>query len=414
MQISASTVDGDQTPTWQASLQLACDWTINRSMIHTVEAPFSDSMFEWLDQYGDWRGAFRGEYAADECAWDVFCPIWHGGQAVKALALAHEFSGEARLLQAAHEGADFIMRHTIREDGPDQGLILAYEKGSAGVNTSAQLECLDGLFELGRVSGDTRYIDTAIANLQWIKEYLFLSEEGLFRDDYVPGVGIVTEPRGWRERNKIAFPGRPLLDDGVFLKGHEATGDESLKAVAVRTAERLLADEDPAGNWKAFHPAKPESGVIHPRHAYWWGRPMWMVHQATGASKYSDACRRSAQWYVNAMRRDGGMFRETDGEFNTTSFGHAASGIACAAILWLDLKREYGDTEWDEPIRRALGFCRGVQFTQARDENLQGAILEKVLPPKGSDRPPWRLRDVGTFFYIQALVMALRDAPELL
>jgi hypothetical protein len=139
-----------------------------------------------------------------------------------------------------------------------------------------------------------------------------------------------------------------------------------------------------------------------------------MVHRATGEPRYLDLCRRSARWYVQAMRTDGGLFRDTYGDFSTPSFGHATSGIACAAILWADLVREYGDDEWREPIRRALGFCRAVQFTRASDPNLQGAILEKVLPPAGSDAPPWYLRELGTFFYVQALCQVLRDCPEVL
>ena len=34
------------------------------------------------------RGAFRGEYCARTRQWDIFGPLWHGGQGVKALTLA--------------------------------------------------------------------------------------------------------------------------------------------------------------------------------------------------------------------------------------------------------------------------------------------------------------------------------------
>ena len=55
-----------------------------------------------------------------------------------------------------------------------------------------------------------------------------------------------------------------------------------------------------------------------------------------------------------------------------------------------------------------------MQFTDAADENLQGAILEKVVHPNGSDAPPWYLRDIGTFFYVQAASRALYERPEAL
>lgn len=398
---------------WRDSVRMACEWMIETSMIRTPEVHFENSGFTSLDEYADWRGAFRGEYAASTRHWDVFCPVWHGGQGVKALTLAYGALGDNAYLAAAREGAEFILRHQIVDDHhPDFGLIPAYENAE-GLNTSAILECLDGLFTLAEATGENRYADAAIAALRWVQARMFLPDEGLFADHY---------DRKTREIRRASFmpealypqPGRPLLDDGVFLIGHRLTGDDSLKDVAVRTADRLLRDENPEGNWKAFPPAKVDTGVIHPRHAYWWGRPLWMVHRATGDERYLDACRRSARWYANAMREDGGLFRKTGPDFKTPSFGHATSGIACAAIFWLDLVREYGDDEWHESIRKALSFCRSVQFTRTTDVNLQGAILEKVVHPAGSDAPPWYLRDVGTFFYVQAVCQALRDRPEIL
>jgi hypothetical protein len=397
---------------WRESLALACRWITEVSLIRTEAHPFEQSHFPALGKYRDWRGAFRGEYTAATHKWDVFCPIWHGGQGVKALALAYETLGEKAYLEAARLGADFILRHQVGERDPDAGLILAYED-TTGINTSAVLEALDGLFAFARVANEPRYAEAAVRALRWAQRRMFLPDEGLFSDDYHPDSRTISRA-GFMPADLYPQPGRPLLDDGVFLTGWQLTGDATLKDVAVRTADRLLRDEGPEGNWKAYPPSHPVTGKIHPRHAFWWGRPFWMVHRATGEPRYLDLCRRSARWYVRAMRTDGGLFRDTYGDFSTPSFGHATSGIACAAILWADLVREYGDDEWREPIRRALRFCRAVQFARASDSNLQGAILEKVLPPAGSDAPPWYLRELGTFFYVQALCQVLRDCPEAL
>ena len=330
------------------------------------------------------------------------------------MALAHAVLGDADLLEAAKTAADFLLRHQVSDPAdPDVGLMFAYEAGSDGVNTSAILEALDGLFVLASVSGESSYAEAAISALRWVRDKLFMPDEGLFWDDYDRDVGRFRRAR-WMEDTHFPQPGRPLLDDGVFLIGHELTGDDTLKEVAVKTADRLLTDEEPSGNWQAYPPADPVTGRIHPRHAYWWGRPMWMVARATGDDRYLACCRRSAEWYVHAMRTDGGLFRDTDPAFKTASFGHATSGIACAAILWHDLTKEFGDEAWQEPIQRALGFCRSVQFVETEDPDLHGAILEKVLPPAGRDAPPWYLRDVGTFFYVQAVCLMLRDAPTLL
>ncbi len=398
---------------WRESLVQACRWVTEVSQIRTEAHPFENSSFQALERYGNWRGAFRGEYTAATSKWDVFCPIWHGGQGVKALAMAYETLGDPAYLDAARLGADFILRHQISDEkDPDYGLILAYED-TTGINTSAVLESLDGLFTFARVTEEPRYAEAAVLALRWVRKRMFLPDEGLFADDYHPDTRQITRARFMRA-DVFPQPGRPLLDDGVFLTGWRLTGDEALKDVAIRTADRLLLDENPDGNWLCYPPAKPWNGDIHPRHAFWWGRPCWMVHQATGAQCYLDLCRRSARWYVGAMRSDGGLFRNTGPQFKTDSFGHATSGIACAVMLWSDLAREYGDTEWNESIRKGLSFCRSVQFTKANDSNLQGAVLEKVLFPAGSDALPWYLRELGTFFYVQALCQVIRDQPELL
>ncbi len=399
------------TRNWTESLQLACRWITERAMIRSTEPPFdADVTFKNPQRYPDWRGAFRGEYSSAQQRWDVFGPIWHTGHGVKALALAGQALDDRQLLDEARYAADFLLRHQNRdESNDDHGLIPAYEDDHCS-STSCLLEGLSGLFTLSEVTDDSGYADAAIRALRWVQRKAFMPEEGLFRDGYNLQDRRFEQPAWWGSD----VIGRPLIDDGVFITGYERTGDESFKAVMVRLAERLLADEDPPGNWKLYPPNVAATGKIHPRHAYWWGRPLWMVHRHTGDQRYLDACRRSAQWYVRAMRADGGIFRDTYPDFTTPSFGQATSGIACAVILWHDLAVYAGDTQWDGPMRKAIRFCRSMQMVQCQDENLHGAILEKVHPPCGSDAPPWYLRDVGTSFYVQAVCMLMRNLPRIL
>lgn len=151
---------------WRNSVRLACNWVIDISMIKTRQLELESSSFEHIHGYSDWRGAFKGEYNASTCKWDVFCPIWHGGQGVKALALAYSVLNEEAYLQAARAAADFILRSQVSDEkDPDFGHILAYEGGSEGVNTSAIFESLDGLFTISEVSGDEKYADAAIKAL---------------------------------------------------------------------------------------------------------------------------------------------------------------------------------------------------------------------------------------------------------
>ena len=50
-----------------------------------------------------------------------------------------------------------------------------------------------------------------------------------------------------------------------------------------------------------------------------------------------------------------------------------------------------------------------MQFRSAADPNLQGAVLEKLLMPDGSDRSPYYLRDLGTIFFLQAAAAYLKQ-----
>jgi len=170
----------------------------------------------------------------------------------------------------------------------------------------------------------------------------------------------------------------------------------------VRTAETLLRDEEPAGNWIAYIPCNKIKGSIHPRHAYWWGRPMLEVFRATGDERFRECFERSVQWYKGALRRDGGFIRNTYSDFSTDCFGHATSGAACAALVFLDHWELTADRSSAQHAARALEYCLGMQFTRPQDPNLAGCILEKVLPPDGTDRSPFQIRDLGTIFFVQA------------
>jgi hypothetical protein len=316
---------------------------------------------------------------------------------VKALVMASKVLGDS-LLDGAVRGADFVLNARVAS-GKDKGLILAYEDKPDKVNTSAILECLDGLFSLTDVTGKTKYRDAALDALAWVAERAY-QRDGLFYDLYVPAAGEFVP-------NAYNCVGRPLLDDAVFLTGYRLTGQNKFRALAVETAERLLRDENPPGNWINYPPCSRRSGVIHPRHAYWWGYPMLAVHGEAKDERYLDCFRRSVQWYRSALRRDGGLFRGTYTDFSTDSFGHAISGVGCAVIMFIAAFKLDKDPTILKDIERGLDFCSGVQFTRPADPNLKGAILEKILPPDGTDNSPFYIRDLGTIFFIQAASSAL-------
>lgn len=372
------------------ALELALEWLTGVAMVRDE----ADVDFFPRSSYVRWRGAIRGEYRAAERRWGMYCPVWHTGQAVKALCLAAGALKRPELLKTAGFCADFIMANRI-SSGADSGLILAFEDHPDQVNVSAVLESLDGLFLLAGATGEKKYSDAAVQALRWVQKNAWVPEKGIFNDIYDP------RKRQFNFETRC-HQGRPLLDDGVFITGWRLTEDDSFLEVAKRTADTLLRDENPAGNWIAYIPCSTQRGDLHPRHAYWWGMPMRQLHHAVGGTCYLACFERGAEWYARALRRDGGLFRRTGIDFSTESFGHAASGSACAARYFLQYREETGSGRFEEPLERALNFCMRMQFTRPQDPNLRGAILEKVLPPDGSDASPYLLRDLGTIFFIQA------------
>lgn len=388
---------------------LACDWLADVAQVQTDTLP-PDTIDSHSYPFASWKGVIRSHYTAATREWDFMGPTWHTGQAVKALHLAARFFGRDKYRHAARAAAHFILANQVYDPAhPDHGLMLAYEDFGDKVNTSAILESMDGLILLAAESNDADLWDRLIASGDFILKHLYMSHEGLFRDVYDPKTHSVLLPNPYPARNNIG--GRPLVDDAIFLRLYEKTGNRAFLDAHVKTSESLVAHQNPPGNWIDYGPCNARTGAFHPRHTYWWGLPLIDTFRATGRKEFLETAIASGEFCQKAMRTDGGWFRGLYRDFNTDSFGHATSGSACAAILWLELYKETKDPRWLPPARKALEYCLSVQFTAPQDPNLKGAVLEKVLPPGGSDRSPYFLRDLGTIFFILAALNYLQTAP---
>ena len=379
------------------SLALACDWLINRSMCPVEKIPPEQNPHKY--SYRDWTGASR-EYNARERCWLVFGPLWHTGQMIKALIQAHEVLGEDRLVHAAKVAAAFILRARVSDKNDrDYGAIVAEENAHARITaTSCMLEALDGLVYLSEHTQDELYWQVVVDALDWAGQKLFLPDEGLFLDDY-----DFNKKKARSAPNTLLHnvPGRPLIEDGIYLKAYRKTGRYDFREVFFKVADRLIEEEDPPGNWIKFPPCDQVAGIMHPRQCFWWGRPMVMAWKESGEEKYLDCAIRAANWYKQAQRLDGGMFRTTSVDFKTETYGSAASGVLSACCMWRDLIVEGYGNEFVQGFKLGLKFAHSMQFKKVSDKNMQGAILEKVLAPDGSDALPYYIRDLGTIFYVQ-------------
>jgi hypothetical protein len=377
------------------ALRLACTWLTDVAQIKSDKLTSENNSRQLMHKH--WRGAMRGEYRAADRKWDFSCPVWHTGQAIKALVQASRVMEDDSLVHAAKFSAEFMAAERISERrNKNFGLIFGFEDNRDEVNISAVLECVDGLFVLSDVAGDRHYSDWALDAAFWVARNAYLAD-GLFRDAFdVKNGKFVAAP--WQSDK----PGRPLIDDAILLKAWKRTKNPLCRKLFFAAADRLLKDEDPPGNWISYPPCNLKTGMIHPRQAYWWGYPMLAAWQESGERKYLDCVRRAGEWYLHAMRTDGGMFRNTSRDFRTASFGQETSGIACAAILWQDLYKETKEERWMAAAQKALNYCLTMQFREVQDGSLKGAILERVAAPNGTDRSPYYVRDLATIFFVQA------------
>ncbi len=381
----------------RAALKLACSWLVEIAQVKTEGLTVEKNRGGHPTAY--WKGAIRGEYSVAAKEWSFFCPMWHTGQAIKALVMASRVLNDDSLLGAARDSADFIAHNRVNDESdPDYGMLLAYEDFPDLVNTSAVLETIDGLFYLADATNDLTYSEWAVAAARWVLKTMYLPGEGLVMDWYHPAERRVVENNSLSKN----YPGRPLADDAVLLKAARASSDPKLRDAFYEIIDRLIREEDPPGNWIAFGPCSRSAGSIHPRHAYWWGRPMVAAYRDSGQGCYLQTALRAGEWYAAAQRRDGGILRGTYVDFKTDSFGHATSGTACAVLMYHDLWKLTQDPKWIPLIKRGLRYCMKMQFVKPEDPNLKGAILEKVKMPNGTDQSPYYVRDLGSIFFIQA------------
>jgi len=380
----------------------ACEWMTNVAQMKADQLAGEHNSHKLEHQH--WRGALRGEYRASTRQWDFFCPVWHTGQAVKALVWAAEALNRPDFLDAARLGAEFIGSARIADrSSPHYGLILGFEDFGDRSSTSAVLEAVDGLWLLTDATGNNHYAEWANAAAAWEARYSYLGD-GLFRDQFNVKTLSHDSPAAG-----APHPGRPLNDDAVFLKAALRGGNPTLRAIFYEVADRLLRDEDPPGNWINYGPCNAATGMIHPRQAYWWGRPMIDAYRDSHDRRYLDCARRAGEWYQNAMRLDGGLFRGTRRDFKTDSFSHATSGVACAVLLWAEIWKETREESWLESIRTGLNFCQSMQLRYVRDPNLNGALIEGVEAPDGTDASPYNIRDLASIFFVQAVSRLIID-----
>ena len=104
----------------ESAVRSACAWLTDIAQMKT-ERPDKTELGGINFPYANWKGAMRSEYRVHG-TWSFYGPVWHTGQAVKALALAYSYFQEPSMLAGARLGAEFLHNQQINDPGnPDHG-----------------------------------------------------------------------------------------------------------------------------------------------------------------------------------------------------------------------------------------------------------------------------------------------------
>ena len=167
-------------------LVLALDWLSDIAI--KKEEIITDELNILKAEHSYWKGAIRSEYIVAEKKWNFYAPIWHSGQALKALALASQLDfieNKSKYLEVAKNVANFILKNQIWDEStPEHGLILAFEDVSGKITTSGIFEAADGLFLLSEITGNVLYKERILGALNYCIDKLYIKGEGLFHDTY--------------------------------------------------------------------------------------------------------------------------------------------------------------------------------------------------------------------------------------
>lgn len=390
----------------EQALRWAADWLILRAQIRGPEQTFENP-----ERYphADFAGAMRTEYDTTTKVWSINGPVFHTGQAVRALLVAYRRTGDARYRDSALLGGEFLLRERIGEPGhPQFGLLKSLEQNDDEINVQVTIEAMAGLLDLFELTGDARYLDLARNSAEILVDGAYLPDQRLMLDHYS------LKKRAFFRDPDNEFPGRAMLDDAVLVRLSKLTGEERFQDVFLAMAGRIFDAEGPSGTWLHFPPWKPSAGRIHNRKSWWWGWPLLSAYDVSGEQRFLDGAIRAADWYLRTQNLDGGLYYTPRPDERHNSFGLCTSVVAVAAIFWADLLNRTGDQRYLDPIRRANGFLLAAQFGQnVPDPDARGALFESPKPPDGSLAPGFRVRDIAPIFAIRAWD-AILEIPALL
>ncbi len=354
-------------------------------------------------------GGFKTEYDTSTRRWWVNGPVFHAGQAIRALLVAAEVTGERRFRDSAIRAGEFIAGECIEDvDAPQQGLLMSLEQNEDEINIQVTVEALSGMLDLYEATGDERYWSLLERNAEILMRDAYLPEHRLMHHHY-----SLAHQRFIGDESS-GHPGRAMVDDAFFMRMFRISGNSEYRSIFLEMADRLVEIERPPGTWIDLPPWPASEGRIHNRKNWWWGYPLLAAYDETGESRFLECAVRAADWWRAGQTIDGGMYYSPGPDHSHTALGLCTSVSAVAALFWLELWNRIGEVRFLEAAHRSLGYLVRAQFSDAgTDPNVVGALFETPNQPDGTTCPGFLVRDLPAIFAIRAWAMAM-GTPALL
>lgn len=359
----------------------------------------------------DESGRARGDYDWQRGRWSEYEVAWHTGQAIEALLVAHAITGDQRYLDRARRAGDWWVSLEIR-DGPLAGMVNAAHGDRLGslINFTTVGNGTPGLFRLSRVSGDSRYADTAARAIVWLARNTAVpGQPGLYYNIIDPKTGAV-----WRDRTPhratsapaITEVARPNIEGSPFLDACEHLGADWLCRTHDALAQHTAACQDANGLWMRFEPNNAADGTVHPRFNSWNAEAMLRAWRRTGDQRLLAASIATARANQRLIAADGAFDYDQSLAGPRRATSPTGSATAFAGLLWLGL-REAGHTEFDASIHAAARWLIANRYPLDHpDPQVRGLVVERRI--KGGRVIQ---RDLGTIFAVRFFAAYLKAFP---
>ncbi len=374
------------------------------------------------------EGRGRADYNIVSGQWINYEDHWHTGQLIWGLLEAGQVLNRPDLIASARRGGDWWVSTEFPDGHPLAGLVAAAHGDKLGdlINWTTISDGTPGLYALSRVTGDSRYADTATRSGRWLWANTRVPDtisggDGLFyniinpatgmvyRDWDVHTQGAVRDPeRAAREAIAVTRVARPNIEGFLFQDMCRHTGETLWCERYLAQADSLLARQHDSGLWLQFEPNVEDGSQIHPRFNIWNAEALLQAYEISGNRKYLEGAAKTARWAQRVMQRDGTIHYRTSIDGRTNRAEVTGSAVAFNGILMLRLKA-YGYSEFDPTVTLFADWLLRNRFAANHpDPNLAGAVINTRQAMRGGTLE-LENRDVGSTFALRFLSLYLRD-----